>query len=57
MSLAAADLLGEYRSGRTRPSELIASLIAAIEAIGDPIWIARVPNEQLLARARRLDDG
>ena len=55
MTLEVEPLLAAYRAG-LRPSELARELLARLGAAGEePVWIARVPAEQLLARARELD--
>jgi allophanate hydrolase len=53
VELTVRALLGAYRSGRLRPSEVAASL-AEHDA---PVWITRVPRDELLRAAAALDDA
>jgi allophanate hydrolase len=55
LQIGVGELLGAYRAGATRPSEVAARICARAQE--QPIWIARVGEEQLLAAAARLDDG
>jgi allophanate hydrolase len=57
-----SDLLAAYRAGTTDPSAVMAGVLAAGDAAAaadtpQPVWIARICAEELLARAARLDDG
>jgi allophanate hydrolase len=58
MTLEVEPLLGALRAG-LRPSQLASEVLARLRAAGDeqPVWISRVPDEQLLARARELDES
>jgi len=57
MTLEVESLLGAYRAG-LRPSQLACELLERLaDAGGQPVWISRVPDEQLLARARELDEA
>jgi allophanate hydrolase len=53
VSLGVADLLGRYRSGAARPSEIAAAICEQLQS--QPVWITRVPDEELMAAARALD--
>jgi allophanate hydrolase len=53
MSLGVAELLGAYRAGDLRPSEIAASICR--RASSQPIWISRVADDDLLETARELD--
>jgi allophanate hydrolase len=55
MTLEVESLLAAYRAG-LRPSQLARELLERQAGAGaQPVWIARVPAEELLARARELD--
>jgi allophanate hydrolase len=55
MTLEVEPLLGAYRAG-LRPSELVGELLERLGGAGEqPVWIARVGEPELLARARELD--
>jgi allophanate hydrolase len=57
MTLEVESLLGAYRAG-LRPSTLACELLERLAYAGEqPVWIARVGDEQLLARARELDEA
>jgi allophanate hydrolase len=50
-------LLGEYRAG-LQPSQLIAELLQRLSgAPQQPVWITRVPDQELRARASALDEA
>jgi allophanate hydrolase len=55
MSPGVADLLQAYRSGATRPSELAATICEQVES--QPVWISRIPEEEMMGAARALDDA
>jgi allophanate hydrolase len=62
MTMRISDLLAAYRAGTTDPSAVMAGVLAAGDAAAaadtpQPVWIARICAEELLARAARLDDG
>ncbi len=45
-----------YRAGTLRPTQLVAGLLQRIERRGDDkVWIHRVPDEELMARATELE--
>ncbi len=51
-------LLTAYRSGATRPSEVVEGIFARIDACASrPIWIALCNREETLARARKLESS
>jgi len=50
-----AGLLGEYRSGARRPSDVALEVIRRIEHDDEPVWITTVAPEDLLTAARSLD--
>lgn len=57
-----AALLASYRSGAKDPSAVMAEVLAACDAASavpspQPVWISRICAEELLGRARALDDG
>jgi allophanate hydrolase len=47
------ELAAAYAGG-ARPSDIFAQTLAALEE-GDPVWISRVPPDDVMARARELD--
>jgi allophanate hydrolase len=53
MNMSVDGLLHSYRAGERRPSD-VASAICALED-REPIWITRVPDDELLAAASELD--
>jgi allophanate hydrolase len=55
VTLTVASLLAAYRSGRSKPSDVAATVAAAAAASDQPVWITLVPEDDLLARARMLD--
>jgi len=57
-SLAIAELLRLYRSGRLRPLDAIEFVYDCIAQRGsDAVWIHLLPREEALARARELEAG
>ncbi len=50
-------LLEDYRAGRRTPSDVAREVIARAGAVDAPVWISRICDEELLARAAKLDDG
>lgn len=48
-------LLEDYRAGRRTPSDVAREVIARADAVDAPVWISRVCDEELLARAAALD--
>ena len=57
MKIDLSSLRGMYLSGQARPSEVIETIYERISAKSDqPIWIALVPRESALARARELEN-
>ncbi|MEO8097021.1 MAG: allophanate hydrolase [Acidobacteriota bacterium] len=57
MRLDIAGLREQYLTGATTPSEVIASLYDRIESGPlHPVWIALVPRESALARARAMEN-
>jgi allophanate hydrolase len=50
-----ATLLADYRAGKSDPSAIAAQVLERIAACEQPIWISRVPDDELLAAARVLD--
>ena len=55
-SLDLVRLRADYRSGRRRPSQVIAAILQRIAVRGDDgVWIARVPDGVLTEEAGRLD--
>ncbi|MCL2769385.1 MAG: allophanate hydrolase, partial [Solirubrobacterales bacterium] len=56
--ISVGELLRDYRAGAMRPSDLAADLTAGSRAQDEqehPIWITRVPDEQLVAAAEALE--
>jgi len=53
--MKAGALLRAYRDGSLTPSATAARVIAACARSDQPIWITRVSDDALLARARELD--
>jgi allophanate hydrolase len=53
VELSVRALLGAYRSGGLRPSQVAAEL----PEHDAPVWITRVPRDELLRAAARLDDA
>jgi allophanate hydrolase len=55
-TLGIADLLDAYRARRFTPTELLTSVLDAIEAAPERhVWISRLPRERVLAYARALE--
>jgi allophanate hydrolase len=55
-SLDLETLGGRYRAGTLRPTQLVAGLLQRIERRGDDkVWIHRVADEELMARAAELE--
>ncbi|GAC1305681.1 MAG: allophanate hydrolase [Vulcanimicrobiaceae bacterium] len=53
--LSASALRAGYRDGSLSPEAVFAEVLARVAAYPDPaVWIARVPEERVLARARAL---
>lgn len=50
-------LLEDYRAGRRKPSDVAQEVIARADAVDAPVWISRVCDEELLARAAALDSA
>lgn len=50
-------LLEDYRAGRRKPSDVVRDVIARADAVDAPVWISRVCDEELLARAAALDSA
>jgi allophanate hydrolase len=56
LNLGLDALHGQFRQGTLLPGACIAALLARIDAVDRPeIWISRVPAEQLMAQAKKLD--
>lgn len=56
MEIALTALLARYRQGALTPSACIEQVLANIDAADRPeVWIARVPDAQLIEQARALD--
>lgn len=56
-SLDLGTLAERYRSGTLKPSDVARAVLARIEARGDDkVWIHRLPKEEVLAIARKLED-
>ncbi len=53
VSLGVGELLRDYRAGAMRPADLAARVCA--HDAEQPIWITRVPDEELMATAAALD--
>jgi allophanate hydrolase len=57
-SLDLAAVGERYRSNRLKPTDLVRGILERIEARGDDkVWIHRLPHEELLAIARKLEDA
>jgi allophanate hydrolase len=56
LDLSLAGLRARYAGGTLRPTDCVGRVLARIAAVARPeVWIARVPDERLLARAEELD--
>ena len=55
--LTVQGLLEDYRAGRRTPSDVAREVIARADAADAPVWISRVCDEELLARAAALDSA
>jgi allophanate hydrolase len=57
-SLDLASLAGRYRTGALTPVRLVDEILTRIEARGDDhVWIHRLSRDDLVAHARRLQEG
>jgi allophanate hydrolase len=57
VTVTVGQLLGDYRAGRLRPSDVAQDIGAAAAATQQPVWISLVSQHDLDARARELDDA
>ncbi len=55
MTATVTQLLGDYRAGRRRPSEVAEAVGTAAAATEEPVWISLVSQQELEARGRALD--
>ena len=56
--LTIAGLHALYRSGRITPLDIAGDVLARIAAYSDPaVWISRIPEKDVLARAKALSEN
>lgn len=55
--LTVGGLLADYRTGVTRPVNVVDELLSSIGACDQPVWISRVADDELRAAARALGDA
>jgi allophanate hydrolase len=56
MKLTVVQLLEDYRAGRRCPSEVAKAVGEAAAVTKQPVWISLVPQDELEARGRMLDE-
>jgi allophanate hydrolase len=56
LSLDLTSVQAAYAAGTLTPTKLVGEIIRRLDAQGDPaVWIHRLPHDELLAHARRLE--
>jgi allophanate hydrolase len=56
MNIQLNNLHRQYTQSELLPSECMVQVLTRIDQVDRPeVWIARVPHEEIMARARELD--